>query len=230
MGKYLGRVIKLALKEKPDVVCLQEVLKKDFPKLKRELRMGGVFYPMGLFKKGKNNKDKIKGTIGIVYLTKLPHSKIRGYYYIGKGNNPELKSPYSQNRVFVYSCVYNKGKTYNIGTTHFEWTPDGKPSQRQQKALKKLIAFINQIGDMILCGDFNAPREGLIYSGFMKYFNDNLPKKIKSTIDSNLHRKTNLNLVVDTIFSTEQYKVSKVKVIDGVSDHKAVTGQIYRKN
>ena len=49
MDRHLDLIQSFLKKEKPDVVCLQEVLKSDFPKLGEKFGMTGVFANMGKY-------------------------------------------------------------------------------------------------------------------------------------------------------------------------------------
>jgi len=223
-SKHLDRVIPFLKKEKADVVCLQEVFLKDFEKIKNEISMKGKFFPMT----NKNNSkytDQPNGYEGIAFLTNLRHSHINKKCYFGQGYIRAFSDAKSKEYIFIYSVLEKDGKEYTVGTTHFTWTPDGKPTKQQLEDCEKLLNFTKRFSDLILCGDFNAPRGGEVFSSFTEYFRDNLPKKVTNTLDPKLHRSKK-EVVVDTIFSTPEYIVTNVKVVDGLSDHKAVIGTI----
>lgn len=53
------------------------------------------------------------------------------------------------------------------------------------------------------------------------------PPEITTTIDSATHYSgKKLELVVDNIFTTPEYRVNNIRVITGVSDHCAVSGEV----
>ncbi len=78
----------------------------------------------------------------------------------------------------------------------------------------------------VLCGDFNAPRGGEIFSELAARYRDNIPAQYTTSIDASLHRAGDLQLMVDGIFTTPEYQASSVLLHSGVSDHYAVTADI----
>lgn len=79
---------------------------------------------------------------------------------------------------------------------------------------------------LVLCGDFNAPRGGPIFSQFAERWRDCIPQHIATSIDPDLHRAGALQLMVDGLFTTADFAVSNVRMHCGVSDHKAITADI----
>jgi endonuclease/exonuclease/phosphatase family metal-dependent hydrolase len=79
---------------------------------------------------------------------------------------------------------------------------------------------------IILCGDFNAPRGREIFSRLAKRWHDNVPLHYVTSIDPKLHRAGPLQLMVDGVFSTTDYRVRNVVLHQGVSDHCAITADI----
>lgn len=227
--RHLERVIPFLKKEKPDVICLQEVFKKDVNLFKKKLNIKGKFFPMSDRSKENKHYNQFFGIWGVCILTNLKNTGFKNFYYVGKGNIPKFTDNFSDDRVLGYVNVIKNNKYYNIGTTHFYFTPDGQADQGQRKATKKLLDYLKKYDDFILLGDFNAPRGREIYSEFNKHFKDNLSKKIKSTIDTKYHKVKTLKLVVDTIFSKGDYKFKKVYLKDNLSDHKAIIGIVERK-
>ena len=102
------------------------------------------------------------------------------------------------------------------------YTPFAKPSRL---SCELLFTLLNTLTDwpnaLIIVTE--------IFSAFTKHLTDNLPPEIDSTLDPVLHRVPGLHLAVDTIFSTPEYVVKKVRTIAGVSDHKAIVGEIERR-
>ena len=65
---------------------------------------------------------------------------------------------------------------------------------------------------------------------FEKIYKDNIPQKIKTTIDKKIHKsKKDIQLVVDALFTSPAYAAKKVKVVAGVSDHMAIVAEINKK-
>ncbi len=220
-SKHLNKVIPFLKKEKADIICLQEVFKVDFKLIKKELNIDGSFFPMSNRITANNNYGQTKGIWGICILSNLKNN-INKFYYVGKGTTPLFTDDWSDDRVLAYGTFEKNKQKYTVGTTHFCFTPDGQADDVQRIAYRKLIKFVTNFDDFILCGDLNAPKGREIYTKFTTYLKDNLPKNIKSTIDPKLHKVKGLKLVVDTILSTPNYVVEKIKLKAEVSDHKAL--------
>lgn len=221
---HLDTVISFLKSESADIICMQEVMEKDFEKYKEAANMNGFFLPTY-----KNNpelfpelKDEIEG---MAILTNLPNHGITSKYFRGK-QIVEYIDPRTISRGVIASKFEFEEKEFIIGTTHYTWTPDGEIDEGQIKDFESLMNFVKQFDSFVLCGDFNAPRGREMFSKFTEYFKDNLPTEIESTIDENIHKKKGLRLVVDNVFSTPEYLVSNVRVIDGISDHKAIICEI----
>lgn len=232
-GSYhFDKWIPFILKEKPDVLCLQEVFQKDFEMIKKKLGMSGkLFLTSNKTVKSVKKINEVLarantqpgGLEGVAILTNLPCT-IEGYFYVGEGKVPEFDLFAQKDRVLVYTTVEKDDTKFSIATTHFTWSVNGSYDDNQMNALKSLLEF--DFSDIIFCGDLNAPRGGEVYKQLVRHFKDNIPEDIDSTLDSKIHRKTDLKLVVDYIFTTPNYKVEEIKVVEGVSDHKAVVALI----
>lgn len=151
------------------------------------------------------------------------------YYYYGLSNDriPEFSHPTSLNNVVQVIKLLAYNKLYFVANTHFTWSANGRPTQLQRCTFTRLSRFLAKYPELILCGDFNAPRGGEIFSLFTQRFTDNIPPEIATTIDSSNHYSgKKLELVVDNIFTTPGYQVSKIRVITGISDHCAVLGEV----
>ena len=123
-----------------------------------------------------------------------------------------------------------EGEIYQIATTHFTWSGEGKISDLQKEHFSKLKSFLADYPELVFSGDLNTPRGQQIYDALAKIYKDNIPKKIDTTVDKNIHKaKKDIRLVIDALFTSPDYKASKVKVVDGVSDHKAIVAEIQKK-
>lgn len=152
-------------------------------------------------------------------------------YYVGvRDKIPVYKSgdPNSSNRALLLIRFVKDEVKFSIITTHFTWSPKGTVIHLQRVNLNKMLRILDSIGEFVLCGDFNAPRGKEIYNKLVKLYTDNIPPEVTTTIDPNLHRAKKLQFVVDGMFSTPQFKLSKVQLIEGISDHKAIVGVVTR--
>lgn len=227
--KHLQKVLSFLKKERPDIVCLQEVFQDDIPLFEKELKMKRYFSGMMYVRNKTLFCISPRGLMGVLILTKIVPTNFGNAYYVGSINNiPDFIDQYhnSNNRVIQWVEIIINQQKFTIANTHFTWSREGKTSSLQRKNLKKLFQILNQIEPCILCGDFNAPRGWEIYNSLIKRFKDNIPPEITTTIDADIHIAGDLQKVVDYIFSSPQYQVNDVKVIGGLSDHKAVMGMI----
>jgi endonuclease/exonuclease/phosphatase family metal-dependent hydrolase len=163
--------------------------------------------------------------IGIAILSKqAPDSWDQDYY----GNFHEvteyLKDP-SKMRWHTALLVATFGE-YCIATTHLTWTPNAQANIEQEMSIERLILTAAKHPELILCGDFNAPRGRDSFATLAAHYTDNIPSEITTSIDGSLHRAGALELMVDGIFSTPGYEVSDVYLFTGISDHCALLATI----
>lgn len=223
--KHLDRVIPFLKQEKPDVVLLQEVLFKDIPQLKEELEMNHAYAIMKVLIRGGEQYP-----FGIATFSSLPIVKNYSAYYRGEGVNPPVVpegNPLNTAQTILVTEVLKDDQTYCLVNTHFTWTPDGNASDLQHQDLNSLLALLSPLSDFILCGDFNAPRGRVIFDKIASRYKDNIPAHITTTIDKNLHRAGDLQLVVDGLFSTPKYRVESVELFDNLSDHLAISANVF---
>ncbi|QQG38241.1 MAG: endonuclease/exonuclease/phosphatase family protein [Candidatus Kaiserbacteria bacterium] len=233
LDKHLDTVAAFLAAQKPDVACLQEVFEQDLPRLSEALSAPNYkFVPMN-----RHTEAQPPKVMGICVLTSLPIVKTNAQLYRG---DPRLIPPFDWNdqNTFRFKnqallmCDIRKDETYRVGTTHFTWTPDSQPDELQHEDIKKLVSMLEQEGEFVVAGDFNAPRGGEIFSELALRYKDNIPAEYKTSIDVSLHRagkeKARLleTLMVDGLFSTQGYKVSDVKLHFGISDHAAISADL----
>jgi endonuclease/exonuclease/phosphatase family metal-dependent hydrolase len=216
--KHLDTVMDFLRKENPDIVCLMEVRQQDLGELAGDKYMHVRYSPNDSLTRFGGT-----GTLGVAILSKQPIVSSKTYYC------EEIIAEYLDDKRDTHSpvCLVVQIGDMQIGSVHFSWTPDGHINERQWKHAIKLIDWLKSVGEVVLCGDFNAVQGEKVYVEMAKNFTDNLPQDVSSTIDPVLHRvnKDNhgkLALVVDYIFSTPKYRVSEVKVESRVSDHCAL--------
>jgi len=235
MDKHLDRVHAFLEREKPDVICLQEVFEPDLTEFGKNLGMEVVFGQMNLMGRG-NQMEAPYIPFGIGMLSSLPMGDVQRSYYQG---DKESAKKYVFNgdaredcHLFLHAHIQKGNTNFTIGTTHFVWTPDGQTSELQRQDLKKLLAILENIPEMVFGGDFNAPRGGEIFDTIAKHYKDNIPQQYTTSIDANLHRLGDklrgAPLMVDGLFTTPHYKAQNVRLESGVSDHCALTAEISR--
>jgi endonuclease/exonuclease/phosphatase family metal-dependent hydrolase len=141
-----------------------------------------------------------------------------------------LREPDDARSVLIATELEHAGTPYRILTTHFTWSEHGQISDRQIADFRRLKAFLAEFPDYVLCGDFNAPRGRAMFSMFTDQLPvvDHLPAHVMTTIDPRHHRAGALDLAVDNIFSTRDYEVRDVQVLDDLSDHMGILASVGR--
>lgn len=222
---HLARVLPFLKEQHADVVCLQELPEPDVPLFERELGVKCTYAPMVNHHPDTGSIPAINGN---AVLTQLP---VRGSivnYYVGDGKNiqnePLRYIPVHEGLIML--DVEKEGTAYRMMTTHFTWTPDGKPTDEQREHMKKLLQVLGTMGEFVLAGDFNAPRGGEMWEELASRYKDNIPSHYTTSLDPNLHRAGPLERMVDGIFSTPGYVVSDVELVNGVSDHCALVATV----
>ena len=223
--------------ERADVVCLIELLDRDVERFKKELGMDGIFAPTGIADRGRGSEALGRAGVrmGTALFSRLPLADCRTLYYYGTPEYfPSAKDPVPSDRhenfngILLVARAQSGEEFFTIGTTHFTWTPDGSTSEGQRKDIRSLLALLGQFPDIVFCGDFNAPRGREIWGILAERYRDNIPRKYETSIDQNLHAARGIHYVVDGLFSTSEYRVSDVRLVDGVSDHCAIVGTVRR--
>lgn len=226
----LQRVLSFLRDFKPDVVCFQELVASSVRFFEDELGMKGHFLPMSKYNIRPTDMTSPIGAWGVGIYSALPvHHAHSAYYYGGSGDLPTLihRNEETLWRGLLHLSVEKSGQSFTVAVTHFTRTNDGSASDKQREDMKNLLALLANIPDVILCGDFNAPRGGEIFGILADKYTDNIPPHYTSSLDPNLHRLRNSKqLMVDGLFTTPEYRVSEAKLTEGVSDHKAVTAVI----
>ena len=230
LNRHRDSVLSFLRNEQADVVCLQEVLEGDLPHYEGALCMEGRFEPMALHQlpKYRGSAGLSEAPFGIALFCRFPAVFSAGYYCGNAGEVPKMRDPIEPiNRMLLSAQFETGGKKFVVGTTHFTWTPDGGASEVQRRDLVALTAVLARFPEIVVCGDFNAPRGGEVWKELASRYRDNIPIAYDSSLDPVLHRtKDTRRLLVDGLFSTKGYRVSEVRLVDGVSDHKAVVGTI----
>lgn len=225
--KHLPEVIKLVGREKPDVVCLEEIFGEDFQIFRRQFDMKGIFMPaVWIDSPGIPGFSK-QGQFGVALLSRLP-GKFSGNYYF-KRRGPKLPryrgQPNAGHRCLVWQKV---GKGPIVAATHFTWSKNGQATQKQRRELTSLSQLLDKLQPDILCGDFNAPRGGEIWAAVSQKLVDNIPPGTKTTLDPTFHYTNGLELVVDGFFTSPNsgMTVKSLRLVGGVSDHLAIVASV----
>lgn len=224
--KHLKEVGEFLAKTDADIVCLMEVCKEDVLIIAQDKYPFVVFGQNDVLGNNKSSGDSMLPT-GVAILSKQVIQESDKEYF---GEKPRTLIDRSGKTSHAPILLSVKVGRITVATTHFTWTHDGSVSEAQRKHLALLLDKVKD-KEMILCGDFNIPRGNELYKKLCEYFKDNIPKKIKSTLDPVLHYANKeevgrLKYVVDYLWSTKGYSASNVQVISGVSDHCALVCEV----
>jgi endonuclease/exonuclease/phosphatase family metal-dependent hydrolase len=224
-SNHLDRFIPFLAARNPDVVCLQELVERDIPRIQAETGLAHVhFAPMALHPVDHQ-------IYGVGILARHPFEAKACHPYAGGGSGTDFFDRSSEESKFatcrflaVRAKLGGSARGITIATTHFPWTPDGSPRPFQVEAVERLIGLLE--GPLVLTGDFNAPRGGPIFTALAKVWNDCIPATVKTSIDPQLHRAGPLQLMVDGLFSTSDFRADDVTMHTGLSDHQGITASI----
>ena len=228
-SKHINLVIPFLQAQNPDVVCIQELKEQDIETFEKELKMRHILARMHTGAAGVNS-------IGI--FTALPLGNPQAYWYGGQTDTElaeyvhsehDRKLSHDSSKFYLLTADIEKEKEiFHVGTTHFPVTAHGEATDYQREDMARLLLQLEEEGEFVLAGDFNAPRGGEIFAQLAEKYKDNIPLQITTSIDGSLHRAGQLPHMVDGIFSTAGYKVMNVQGHTGVSDHWAFTADVVR--
>ena len=232
--KHLDKIIPFLQREQPDVVCLQEVLQSDVATYQEALGMQGQFVPLMKIAAIPEHEYLFGNTTddvwGVLQLSRLPTKEAGEMYYYGQKEQLQLYDLTQETvlRALAWSRFVGDGQEFTVGTLHFVVSSKGQTSQLQVEQYESLARALDHFPEMILCGDFNAPRGREIFNRFVQRYTDNIPAQYVTSIDGNLHRDGKIELMVDGLFTTPHYRTEDVRLVDGVSDHMAVVAKVFR--
>ena len=226
--KHLDRVIPSLISERPDVFCVQEIYESSVLKIAGALTSTEHIYaPMT--GRPKEQPPEIQG---LAIFSRVPIRKRAVKYYVGTpATVPDSvegdPSTYNFNNRMVVACDVEKdGEIFRIATTHFTWTSDSQPTDEQRQDMRTMLDALEEMGEFALCGDFNVPRGGEMFSLIAAKYKDDIPLRYSSSLDPELHRAGHLPIMVDGLFTTPGYMASDVHLEFGISDHAAIIATI----
>jgi endonuclease/exonuclease/phosphatase family metal-dependent hydrolase len=227
--RHLERVMAAIDTHLPDIVCLQEVFEKDCARLAAVGDYQVKYAISALMPEGSKGNTSPRSW-GVAVLTRVPVARQTLSYYSDDPRIRIFKQPNDPRRLVLTTEIDHEGRFYRIGTTHFTWSKNGEANHEQREDFARLKQLLLPYPHYVLCGDFNSPRGREMFSRFTGELGlaDHLPADIKSTLDPKFHRVPTLELAVDTIFSTPEYRLTQVQVLEGLSDHKGILARVER--
>lgn len=235
LAKHLPLVRTFLEKEEPDIACLQEVYEADFEELAKELGMEAVFGQMSLIGRVEYTKPPFV-PYGVGILSALPIQSVRRAYYRDDEESARKHvfngTSRDDSHLLLWVSTKKGNESFVVGTTHFTWSPGGIADDLQRSDLKSLLGILEKIPEIVLCGDFNAPRGGEIFDALAHRYKDNIPLEYQTSIDVKLHRDgerlKGRPLMVDGLFTTPAFQCSNVRLVGGASDHFAIVAEVRR--
>lgn len=242
-NKHESKVSKLINDQNPYIICLCEIRESFAKNLAKEFKYNYIYSPL------VSVDNETQGS-AILTKYKIIEDSSSRYDKSDLDSLPTLKSSQNGNRpndrfMYHYSVLTARlkigfWKKINIATTHFPVTDHSTPGYPEhvfdelsdvmevvetRNIFDRFMAIIKNLpSPLLFTADLNNPRGEYMYDKLAHYLIDIVPKNIKSTLDSNLHRAHGLELVVDAVMVSPDLfsKVKSVKMIDGVSDHQAI--------
>ena len=221
--RHFERIIPFLKEHRPDVVLLQEVLERDITFLEETLEMKGIFSTLCYLKRPEGTHP-----VGLATFSAIPMTNHILYYRKNELDIPVVSEGEGDKMAcsIIVTQVRKNNVPFCLVNVYFTWSPDGKPTRIQYQSLKALLKVLEPYPEFIMCGDFNAPRGTPIFNRLAGRYKDNIPAHVTTTIDKNLHRAGDLNLVIDGIFTTPLYQVMSIRLHDGVSDHWGMVAEV----
>jgi exonuclease III len=230
---HLDRLIPFIQAEKPDIFCAQEVFEVDLPFFAEQFGLKVVgFEPMANLNEVNTHNAHALGIWGVAQFSNLEvkQTSAHTYFYAREDRGlPDFMgevNPNSMNRVVLMSTFVAEGKEYTVGTTHFTWSTKGQTTPEQIRDYQSLQTHLDTFSELVICGDFNAPRGNPLFGMVASRYHDNIPAEYQTSIDGQYHKAGHLQLMVDGLFSTPQYLIENVRLQDGVSDHQAIVSHL----
>lgn len=239
-SKHLDRVLPFVEQEKPDVLCVQELMQKDISLFEKTLGA-----PCAIFLPATRMKEEWPNEVFGCGIFAADVRSAGAQYYVGsdaalpESSVTDMRTFNQENRAIVWCDLMREGTMFTIATTHFTWTPNGAPDDAQRRDMAALLTELQKLGEFVLSGDFNAPRGGEIFTTLAERYKDNIPASEVWSLDLSLHRAGEKladsaralgmeGLMVDGLFSTPTYSCSDVRFVSGISDHRAIIATISR--
>lgn len=234
-NKHYDLIFPFFEKEQPDVICLQEVLEEDFVMLKTKLGMEGYFKPFTYYSSTHEQYRSVYGKRHGVAIFAKSFTDHGSFYYWGEEHfsmmpfaEYQLDIEKYKSYVLVWAdAVSITGETIRFVTTHFPVTVEGESSPHQLEILPPFFKYLSGLGELVLCGDFNAPRGNETFTRISKNYKDTIPHTYTTSLDQVIHRVPDLKeFMVDGLFTSPAIIATEVALCDGVSDHKAVVATV----
>lgn len=229
-GGLFNEILDRFYTEKPDIVLLQEVFEGSLEQIRNAI--GGQVVFSRLCRFSLTDREVDAEPWGIAIASKWPISDVKEDYYHGSRETSNTVFLNGRGLVDAHSLLQasvERGSVrFNLATTYFTWVRGADPSKEQLEDFKRLAVLLDQTQDIILTGDFNSPRGYPIYDSLAKRYRDNVPLEVDTTLDPGVRPEHTWQYVVDGFFTSEHYRVENVRMVQGLSDHKGILGEVQK--
>lgn len=240
-SKHLGRVQAFLKAQKPNILCLQELCERDIPLFEDMFGQPMLYAPMVLH---PAEEEPHPMGVGIIATSAVEYPEIEEYiqkYPIQEIEFNTQNGDFNVNPETIKKVLV--GVSFNglrITSTHFTWTQNGESTPLQLSDADKLLHAVHaqekKYGNVVLCGDFNAPRGRPTFTKIAQQYADAIPQEYETSLDLSLHRTASnpeiaariSKYMVDGLFHSSNIKAENVVLHTGVSDHKAITANLNR--
>lgn len=239
-NKHWERIMPFLERERPDVLCLQELFDRDAHVLKERFGYEMLFEPMTLDPYDQEGREWIPQGIGM--FSTRPFSTTGNSVYYSPSAVLERydrdNKPGTCRGTLLWASVEVDSTEFLIATTHLAVTADGQTDPPQTANFNALLDVVSTLPPHSICGDFNMPRGyNDLYPRMIAQYADRIPEEYACSLDLDIHRggkdlvqRSHIGrFMVDYIFTQPPYTTLSVRLQFGVSDHAAVIGELARK-
>lgn len=223
------RILDFIYHEAPEVVLLQEVYEGSLDRIRNALGGQIIFSRMCVLSLTDREEDAEGWGVAIGSRQHLSDIK-EDYYHGGREDSDTvvLNNGLQSTSSLLQATLAVGSARFNFGTTHFTWHNKAEPSDEQLADFKKLAVLLDKVPDVVLTGDFNSPRGSMIFDSVAKKYRDNIPADVETTFDTTVRPGATWKLVVDGFFTSKHYRADKVRMVQGLSDHQGILGEVHK--
>lgn len=219
-GKYPKLLANIINKQKPDIICVQELTDAYENKLKKHLKNytftgQNRFYKKSIWYNHFGEKNSIITNQEII--DSKTYSLSKNINKIGKRN---LFSIFP--RIATVTIISKANQNFTVINTHLDHLTN--ISRKKQLIYLKQIVELNNNYPIILTGDFNLNTENKNFQDFVKYMENQNCKLIPNKENTFKPSKKNHKLKTpDHIFIPKNFIIENIDIIDNnFSDHKLI--------
>lgn len=238
--KHFDTVLPFLEKERPDILCLQEVYRKDLHHFESH-NFQSAFLP--ITRKMLQDRTEELGIALMIDTASVMIENIESqYYHDPSGELRNFDTDHKNltvNNAVLIGTLSVSGELFTIATTHFTWTPDGSiPNDYQRDDMGRFLTYMKTVAPHCVIGDLNIPRNhNPLYEELLTHYRDAIPNTYTSSLDREKHRlatdpeKAHLfsDYMVDHLLIQELYRAEDVRLEFGISDHAAIVATLNKK-